>query len=162
MEKTHFPFAEILHIVFDYFGVAGNNGTVEIIIAFFVLLMLIDDGGIENGADAFFDQRHDVAVSQFGGIAHRFGRNGFHARFEHFFVAFPGKYHSEPQLCQKCMPERIVFIHIENTGHANFAPLGFFGLKGSVAEKAFVFIIKEIGNIVFADLLAGAAFTAVP
>ena len=77
---------QLFHIVFDVFGVGGDDRTVKMVAGVRRLVALVRNAGVENGLDALLDQPFDMAVGDLGRVALRFAGDGFDAQL----VYFPG------------------------------------------------------------------------
>ena len=122
MDKIYFSMYDSVHIVFDVFRVGSNNRAVVVVVGIFEFVPLIGNGRVEDMFHAFVDQPLHMAVSQLCRITFGFAGNGLDSQL----IDLPGgsrrKYHPEAQFCEKCKPERIVFIHVQYPRDADHSP----------------------------------------
>ena len=100
-------------------------------------------------------------MGQFGRIALRFTGNGFNAQFINLSRGGGREHHLIPQPGKEGIPEGIILKHVQNPGYSHLSSGGFILCQRFVGEQHFVFIIKQIRDMVLILLLADAALTAV-
>ena len=98
IEETDIFRPQLFHIVFDVFGVRGDDGAVKMVAGVRRLVALVRNAGIEDGLNALLDQPLDVAVSDLGRVAFRFTGDGFDSQLVYLPGGLRGKYRAELQL----------------------------------------------------------------
>ena len=158
-DVAHLALRHVLHVVFQVLGIGAYHGAVVVVLGGVHLLMLIKHAGVKNRFHALVDQPLHMAVGQLGGVALAFGGDGLHAQV----IDFPGGHrrqaHGKAQLGKECMPEGIVFPHVQHPRNADFAPGRV--LQGLKVEHAPELVRAHVGPLVPADGLAQAPFAAV-
>ena len=102
-----------------------------------------------------------MPVHEFRRIADVFGRDGFDAGFEQFVVGAPGDDDFESEAREQGEPERVVFVHVEHAGYADFAARGLFIGQAAVGEGALVFEVVQVGPVAAFAFGVAAAFAPV-
>ena len=125
------------------------------------LLALIENAGMKNTLDALRYQPLDMAMSQLGRIAFRFGRNRIHAHFIEPALRKGGQFQAEAQFLKKYRPERIIFIYIQHAGHSQHSPHGAARLQGLIIKDAPALIFKHIQFGLLFQRAARSPFAAV-
>ena len=85
------------------------------IIGGLIFTSLIWDTWHKYELDALMYQPRYMSVDKLGRITFRFTWNGFYAEFIYLSARFRRKHNPETKLCEKCMPERVVLIHIKGS-----------------------------------------------
>ena len=118
------------------------------------LVPFIGNAGIEDKLHTLADQPADMTMGQLGRIAFRFTGNGLDPQFIDLFGGLGRQDHLIAQFLKECGPEGEILIHVENTGNSNAAPGSQIRRQGLIIEDPFIFILKQIGNVVLIFLLA--------
>ena len=148
-----------VHIVTYNLGVGGDNRAVVVVAGIGILNLLEGYAGVKNSLNSGIDKALYVPVHDFRRVARRLGRDCIDAALVDFVRAFGRESHREAELGEHCEPERVIFVHIKYARYADFAARRILG--GRVAEKAVVFVFKEVRQVIFDFGVARALFAAV-
>ena len=103
-----------------------------------------------------------MTVCKFCRITFWFTWNWFNTKFINFSAWNRWKFYAVTKLCKECKPERIILIHVENTWYTDNTSRCISLFKWFIiSEYAFIFIFKEIWNMVFVLFKPQTFFTAV-
>ena len=161
IHKVYMFCGNLLHIVFNVLCVGGNHGAVVMVSRIRRLIPLVGDAGIEDKLNAFPDQPGYVSMGDLGRITFGFAGNGFDAQFVNLPGGLGRQYRGKAQLPEENSPERIVFIHIQDSGNAHLAPEGLIGRKGFIVKHPVILIVKKVWNFLFRFILSQTPFAAV-
>ena len=71
------------------------------------------------------------------------------------------EYNSVSELCEKCIPERIVFIHIKNSWNTYSTSCSLFFWKRLIVKESVELIIEKVRELFFVLLFTKSTFTSV-
>ena len=162
IHESDISFLQIFHIVFDIFVIGCNDRAVIVVICRCAVTSFVNDTRVENCFHALFDEPFYMTMYQFSRVANRFGRDGFHPHFEDHFAGVGRQYHFVAQFCEECMPERIVFIHIQGTGDTDLASCCRLCCQGFIViEQSVAFVFIQVRCRIFDLIFAQTSFTSV-
>ena len=115
---------EGIDVELEGLGVAHDNRAVVVIVGLGVLLALPADAGHPDEVNVAGKQVHDVAVGEFGRIAHALGGHGLDARLVGLLGGGVGQFHPIPEVSEESVPEGVVLIHVQGSGDSHGAPGG--------------------------------------
>ncbi len=144
------------HIGADYFRVIGHDRAVVMVVAE-MFVKVIRHAGVENIFDPCVHQRLHMAVHQLRGEAYRVGGNGGLTFDVKFAARKRGENDFKTELCEKRMPERQQFIHVQP--HRN-ADLSARALDGEIGAQKVQLIGVHV-ELSSAGALCHRFFTAV-
>ena len=159
--ETDLTAADLLHVVADVLRIGGDDGAVVMVVRSPDFLPLIEKGRIEDEVHAPVDQPHDMAMGDLGRIAGGFTGNGLNAHLIDPVRGQRGQDDPESQPGKEGIPERIVLIHVQDSGDAHRTSVGVIFAERAVAEGPLQLVLVDIGNAVAGQLFAQASFTAV-
>ena len=153
--------AQLFNIIFDVLRVGGDNGAVVVVVGIRILDALVGDARVEDELQSLSQQPFHMAVGQLGRITFGFAGNRLDSHLVNFSVGFRGKDHAEAKLCKKCIPEGIVFVHVQYPGDTNRAPGRFLLRKRIIGKQPLVLVCKQVRYILAGLFLTHTFFTAV-
>ena len=124
-------------------------------------LTFIENAGVENGLYALINKPLNMAVGKLGGIAFRLRGDGLHAQLIYAPCGQGREQASKAQLAEEGGPEGIVFVNIQNSGHADYASFGFLFPERLIAKYAAKLIFKDVAALFSVTFLAETLFAAV-
>ena len=131
------------------------------VVGIFELRTLIRNAGEEDERNVVGQQPFHMSMGQLCRIALRLTGDGFDTLLIKFMSRAWGEYHSVTQSGEKCEPERVVFIHIEDAGDTHKTSLGVSFCQRFIGEEAFIFISEQVRSRIFLLLFTKSAFAAV-
>ena len=159
--EFHFAVRDLLHVIADVFRIGGDDRAVVVVVRRGKLCALIEEGRIENKIHPFFDQPHDVSVSDLGRIAGGLAGNRLYAHLVDPVCRERRENYAEAQLREENSPEGIVLVHVQDTGNTDSASGRLIRGKRMVAEDPAEFVFVEVGHVVLRGFFAQAPLTAV-
>ena len=152
---------QFVHIVLDILRIRRDDRTVVMIDCIRELITLIWYTGIENKFHTFFDQPAHMTVCQFCRITFGFTWNRLNTQLINLTGRSRRKYNLVFQFCKECIPERIVFEHVQDTRNTYLASGCLIRTERFVGKQSFVFIFIKIRNVIFVLFFTDASFAAV-
>ena len=101
------------------------------------LVSFVEKSGIEDEVNALPDEPCHMSVRQFCGITFRFTGNRFNTELVNFAVGAWRKNNAISERGKKGEPERIVFIHIQDSRNAYRSPFGFVHRERFIGKESF-------------------------
>ena len=102
-----------------------------------------------------------MTVGQLGRVALGLTGDGLNAQLINLSCGGGRKHHLISQSGEEGIPEGIIFKHVEDPGDSHFSSGGFVLCQRFIGEQHFIFIVKQVGNMILVLLLADAALAAV-
>ena len=130
---------ELIDVEAERGGIAHDDRAVVAVARRGILLALPAHAGHPDKIGVFVQQVHDVAVAEFGRVAHALGRHGLDARLVGLFTGLVGQHDREAKLGKEAMPKRVVLVHIECAGDAHGAARSVLGCQALAVEQQLVF-----------------------
>ena len=125
------------------------------------LRTLIRNAGEEDEWNVVGQQPFHMSMGQFCRITLGLAGDGFDTLFVKLMGRAWGEYHPVTQSGEKCEPERVVFIHIEDAGDTHKTSFGVSFCQRFVGEEAFIFISEQVRSRIFLLLFTKSALAAV-
>ena len=130
------------YVVFDVFRVGCDHRAVVVISCFRGFVALVRNARIENVGQSLADQPFDMTVREFCRVAFGFARDRFNTKFVDLSRRFWGQNGAVTQFPEEDRPERVVFIHIQDTWDADGTARRQIGGQRFIIEHTVVFIVK--------------------
>ena len=121
--ENGFSTSDLFHIILDIFRIRGNDWTVIVIVCLVKFLPFIEQRRVEDKVYLLVDQPLHMSVCQLGRIALGFTGNGFNTKLIDLVRGQWGKDNPVAEACKERKPERIVFIHVQDSGDTDIATL---------------------------------------
>ena len=144
MDEINFSVDDRIHIVFNILRIGGDDRAVVVVVGVLKLVALVRNGRVEDVFYAFVDQPLHVSVRQLGRVTLGFTWDRLNAQLVDLSRGSRGEYHAESQFCEKCKPERIVLVHIQNTGDTDHAAFCFLFGKRLIIKITMELVVKQV------------------
>ena len=154
-------FFELFHIIFNVFTIWGYNRTVKVVVCIFIFFTLVRYTWEKNKFNVLFYKPWYMTMNKLGRVALWFAWYWFYSKFVNFSVRRRWDYNTESQLCEKCMPEWIILIHIECSWYTYNASWCFIRRKRLIRKKSLIFVFIQIRKLVLVFFFPKTAFTSV-
>ena len=161
VQERHAGRAQLVDVQAQRFGVAGHDGAVEVVARPFVLLALPLAAREPDEVRVLVQQVHDVAMGQFGRVAHAFAGHGLDARLVGLLRGRVGQHHAEAQLREEREPEGVVLVQVERPRDAHRSTRRFLNRQRFVAEQALALVLVQVRHVLRFVERACALFAAV-
>ena len=126
MDKINFSMHDRIHIVLNIFRVGSNDRAVIMVVRISKFFPLIRDGRIENVLYSLVDEPLHMSVCKLGRITFGFTRDGFDTKLINLSGGSRREYETEFQCLEKCCPERIVLVNVQDSWHTERSAGCFF------------------------------------
>ncbi len=155
VQEADLSACDLLDIVLDILGVAGDDRAVIVIVGVGEFIPLVGNAGVEDEVHALVYEPLDVAVGDLRRVAGILRGNGLNAQLVDLPRGPGRKDGLELEVLEEDGPEGVVLVHIENPRQAHGpADSLFIGQGLIVGEEALPLVVVEVRNIV---LLLGKA-----
>ena len=124
-------------------------------------ISLIRDARVEDEWNTLFDQPGHMSVGKFGRVTFRLAWDGLDTELIYLSGGRRREYHAVFQSREKFKPERIVFVHIEDTRDADRASVSFVCFQRLAVKQKLVLIFKQIRNLFFVTFFSDTTLAAV-
>ena len=162
MVEFHVVFAEIFcHVLIDDFRIGSDNRAVVMIRCSYILFVLVVNAWIENSFNIVLHQPFDVAVNQLGRITCSIGGYGIHPVFIHLLIARRAQHNPESQLREKCVPERVILVHVQYPWNTDDAMRCLIRFQNRTIKQQMKFGLVQVRKVVLRGAHAGTLFAAV-
>ena len=148
MDKINFSMHDRIHIVLNIFRVGSNDRAVIMVVRISKFFPLIRDGRIENVLYSLVDEPLHMSVCKLGRITFGFTRDGFDSKLVNLSRRCRRKNDTESQFSEKCKPERIIFIHIQNTRDTDHSAAGIGLFERSIIKVTMQLIFKKVRHLI--------------
>ena len=102
-----------------------------------------------------------MPVCKFSRITFGFTRDGFDTKLVNFSGGSRREYETEFQCLEKCCPERIVLVNVQDSWHTERSAGCFFLTQRFVVKDTMQLIFKQVWNLFFVFLFSDTFFTSV-
>ena len=133
---------DCIHIIFDVFSIGCNHWAVIMIVCIFKFFPFIRNARIENKGHSLIDQPFHMSMCQFCRITFRFTWNRFDSEFINLTARRWREHNAELQFMEESKPERVIFIHVQDTRETDRSAYGFLFGKRLIAEATFAFVCE--------------------
>ena len=100
-------------------------------------------------------------MGKFGRITLGLTRNGLNTKFVNLSGGSRREYETEFQCFEKCCPERIVFVNVQDSWHTEGSAGCFFFAQRLIVKDTVQFIFKQVRDLFFVFLFTDTFFTSV-
>ena len=125
MDEIHVAVYDGINIIFDVLRIGGNNRTVIVVVGIGKFISLIRNRRVKDMPDAFIDQPLYMPVGKFGGITFRFTWDRLNSQLINLPCGSGRENYTKSKIREECEPERIVIVHIQNSGYTDHAAGSF-------------------------------------
>ena len=102
-----------------------------------------------------------MSVGKFCRITLRLTRDGFNTKFVNLSGGSRRKYETEFQCLEKCCPERIVFVNVQDSWHTESSAGCFFLTQRFIVKDTMQLIFKQVWDLFFVFLFTDTFLTSV-
>ena len=152
---------QTFNIILDVFRIGSNHRTVIMISCFRCFISLIRYARIEYEFLSVSYEPLHMSVNDLGRVALGFRRNALYTQLINLSGTCRREDSPELKLSEKCCPERIVLIHVENPRYTHFTTRCDILRQRFIVEHSLKLIFVKIRNIPLDLCFSETSFTAV-